>query len=86
MPKYKGKEYKYTAEGIMQFSSKKIDDLSDPKNRYNAKNKKDQKKLENLYSLFGKAKFAKSSSKSGKVNLTSKQKNKLATMERKGYL
>ena len=88
MPNYKGKKYSYTASGVMNYQSKKVDDLKDPKNPYKAKSgdKKDQKKLDNLYSLYGSAKFASSGSKTGKIKLNKKQIDKLSKMEKKGLI
>ena len=86
MPNYKGKKYPYTASGVMNYQSKKVDDLKDPKNPYKAKSgdKKDQKKLDN--SLYGSAKFASSGSKTGKIKLNKTQKDKLSKMEKKGII
>ena len=89
---YKGKKYPYTATGVMNYQSKKVDDLKDPKNPYKAKSgdKKDQKKLDNLYSLYGKLdRWGGPSwlnSTSGRVKLNKKQIDKLSKMEKKGLI
>ncbi len=79
MPNYKGKKFKYTPSGLMNYTSSKIDDLEKKKRLSN----KEEIKLDNLEKLFISSKKAYFDNK--KV-APKKLKEKIIKAERKGLL
>ena len=79
MPNYKGKKFKYTPSGLMNYTSLKIDDLEKKKRLSN----KEEIELDNLEKLFISSKKAYFDNK--KV-APKKLKEKIIKAERKGLL
>ena len=83
MPKYKGTKYSYTPSGLVNYTEAKIYDI-EKKKKLTKKDKEDIKFLDNVQLAALTAQNVKY--KATKPFRKLRRKNKLATMERKGYL